>query len=114
MSLSENMLQHRNLFDLKAAITYLSVNCNSKSYPTKYQTYDEAWEELFINYDLLRKKLGDTRYEQVVDMTKQAKAHYDADETHLGSWLMQDIGEVICRRPPFAYPEDKYRWPRPG
>mgnify|MGYP000636465149 CR=1 FL=1 len=109
--LSKNMLRHRNLSELSDALSNIRSNVNSDAFPTKYQTYDEAWAELFINYDLLRSKLG-LLHEQIIDMTKQAKVHYETGERKLGSWLMQDIGEVVRGQPPFAYPEELYRWPK--
>lgn len=107
----------KTLGELADSIVYLSINCNAKQYPTDFQTYDEAWEEFRLNLDHLRGKLGEARHAQLVEMAVQAKAHYDAesqDQHHgfLGSWLMQDIEQVIKGKPPFAYPQELYRWPR--
>lgn len=119
----------QNLRELTENIVYLSTNCNHSSYPTEFQTYDEAWEELQQSLHHLRSKLGEERYAQLIEMTAQAKAHYDAayqagfvrrdpvcsgdpglDDIKLGSWLMQDIEQVVKGKPPFAYPAERYRW----
>jgi len=97
-----------SLSDLADSIISKRMYINAKD----YQTYDEAWEELFLSFDHLRKKLGEDRYDQIVDMAKQAKLHYDTDEIHWASWLMQDIEHFVRGKPPFAYPEEKYRWPK--
>lgn len=109
----------KNLTELKQSIVYLTTNCNHKSYPTEFHTYDEAWEELFQSFDHLSGKLGEMRYTQLVDMAKQAKAHYEAyygtDDTYqrrLGTRLMQDIEQIVDGKPPYAYPEELFRWPK--
>lgn len=103
--------------ELADSAVYLRMNCNAKQYPTEFQTYDEGWEELSQSLDHLRGKLGEARHTQLVDMAAQAKAHYDAEagdehQGFLGSWLMQDIEQIVRGKPPFAYPEELYRWPR--
>jgi hypothetical protein len=107
----------KSLSELVDSIVSLRTRCNHKNYPTEFQTYDEAWEELSLSLDHLRKKLGEDRYAQLVEMLAQAKAHYDArdadeHQSFLGSWLMQDIEQVIKKKPPYAYPEELYRWQR--
>ncbi|WP_324741836.1 hypothetical protein U8326_01100 [Tsuneonella sp. CC-YZS046] len=121
----------QNLQELRESIVYLTTNCNGSDYPTEFQTYDEGWDSLRQSLDHLRRKLGDARYAQLIEMTEQAKAHYDdgyamgpkpgvrpapgdagSEHIKLGSWLMQDIEQVVKGKPPFAYPEDLYRWPR--
>jgi len=117
-----------SLSQLTDSIVYLGTNCNHFSYPTEFQTYDEAWESLFASLSNLRLKLGELRYAQLVEMGTQAKSHYrDAydmnpsrvrlssdtpglNELKLGSWLLQDMGQVIKGKPPFAYPPELYRW----
>jgi len=107
----------KNLGELADRIISLRTHCNHSDYPTEFQAYDEAWDELRQNLNHLRGKLGDKRYAQLMDMAAQAKAHYDAEsedehQGFLGSWLMQDIEQVVRGKPPFAYPEELYRWPR--
>jgi hypothetical protein len=107
----------QNLRELTDSVVYLTTNCNHSDYPTEFQTYDEGWASLSQSLDHLRGKLGEVRYAQLVEMVAQAKAHYDAEgqdkhQGFLGSWLMQDIEQVVKDKPPFAYPHELYRWPR--
>ncbi len=107
----------QNTRDLLGSIVSLQLNCNAKDYPTEFKTYDEAWEELRLSFDHLRGKLGEGKYAQLVDMAAQAKAHYESESSDkqqlfLASWLMQDIEQVVKGKPPYAYPEELYRWPR--
>ncbi len=116
-----------NLFELSDSLTYLNLNCGSQKYPTEFQTYEEGWDSLDQSLDHLRPKLGQERYAQLVEMAAQAKTHYDEgyavndrtvevipgfDHIKLGSRLMQDMGRVVRNKPPYAYPEELYRWPR--
>ena len=121
----------QNLRELADSVVYLTTNCNASDYPTEFQTYGEAWDSLRQSLDHLRDKLGEERHAQLVEMTEQAKAHYDdgyamgpepgvrpapgaagSEHIKLGSWLMQDIEQVVKGKPPFAYPEELYRWQR--
>jgi len=121
----------QNLRELTDSVVYLRTNCNGSDYPTEFQTYDEGWYSLQQSLDHLRDKLGETRYSQLGEMVIQAKSHYDdgyrmgpkpgvrppsgspgSEHIKLGSWLMQDIEQVAKGKPPFAYPEELYRWPR--
>jgi hypothetical protein len=118
----------KTLGELADSVVYLNLSCGARRYPTEFQTYDEGWESLRQSLDHLRKKLGEARYTQLVDMAAQAKNYYDEgydlgergkevipgfDHIKLGSRLMQDIEQVVRGKPPFAYPEELYRWPRP-
>ncbi|MGK6321429.1 hypothetical protein [Sphingomonas sp. DT-204] len=117
----------QSLSELSDSITYLNLNCGSHSYPTEFQTYEEGWESLSQSLTHLRRKLGEARYTQLIEMAAQSKAHYDEgyalsdrtievipgfDHIKLGSRLMQDMGQIVRGKPPFAYPEELYRWPR--
>jgi hypothetical protein len=121
----------QNLRELTDNVVYLRTNCNDSDYPTEFQTYDEGWGSLRQSLDHLRAKLGDIRYAQLMEMVEQAKAHYDAgyasgpkpdvrstpddlglEHIKLGSWLMQDIEQVVKGKKPFAYPEELYSWSR--
>ena len=111
------ILLAKSLGELVDSIVGLCTHCNHRDYPTEFQTYEEAWEQRRQSLDHLRGKLGEDRYAQLVEMLAQAKAHYDAidsdeHESFLGSWLTQDIERVIKKKPPYAYPEELYRWPR--
>lgn len=102
----------KSLGNLVDQIIGVCTHSIEDDYPTPYQTFDEAWDNLGQSYDYLRDKLGERRYTQLVDMTAQAKAHFLAGETRLGGRLMQDMEQLVKNKPPFAYPEELYRWPR--
>ena len=107
----------KNLGELIDSVVSLTMYSNTKGFPNEFKTYDEAWKELHLSLDHLRGKLREARYAQLVEMLAQAKAHYDArdadeHQSFLGSWLMQDIEQVIKNKPPYAYPEELYHWPR--
>jgi len=84
----------------------------------------------------LRKRFGNAKADQLLDMLAQAKAHHeegwrltggksgpegwldskDAKTTgwrqrRIGNALLQDIQMVIRSRQPWAYPKELYRWP---
>jgi hypothetical protein len=58
----------------------------------------------------LRKRFGDAKADQLLDMIRQAKAHHDAGDK-LGSRLLQDVEMLVADRQPYAYPKELYRWP---
>lgn len=85
--------------------------------------FDGAFEQLFLGVDNLRRKFGDAKADQLLDMLHQAKAHFEWGHEHgseqgqaglrgsqLGCRLMQDIDMVIADRQPFSYPRELYRW----
>lgn len=107
------------LGEFRDSIVYLRTNCNAKNYPTEFQTYEEGWESLFLSLDHLKGKFDEARFTQLFEMLAQAKAHYnnevqtqDEEQGFLGSWLMQDIEQVVKGKAPYAYPEHLYRWSR--
>ena len=75
----------------------------------------------------LRKKLGDDKANQLLEMLGQSKAHHEAGwamngekvapqgpgwpEVCLGNHLLQDIEMVVLDRQPWAYPKEPYCWP---
>lgn len=74
-----------------------------------YYDFEGTYYTLERGVENLRKKLGDTKADQLLDMIRQAKAHHEADDK-LGSRLLQDIEMVIADRLPYAYPKELYRW----
>lgn len=117
------------LRELAGDVVYLRTNCNAGDYPTEFETYEEAWNSLHQSLNNVRGKLGERCYAQLLEMTVQAKAHYDdgyalgpapgirpprgafgSEHIKLGSWLMQDIEQLLKGKGPFAYPDDLYRW----
>ena len=75
-------------------------------------TFDEGFESIDKSIEHLQSKLTSARSDQLISMSAQAKRHFEAGESKLGAWLMQDMERVIKRESPFAYPEHLYRWPR--
>lgn len=98
------------LSDLVGEIIGVRTHSIEGDCPTDYQTYDEAWENLRESLASLRGKLNERRYSQLVEMAEQAKYHFDIGEIKLGARLMQDMEQVVKDKPPFAYPEEHYRW----
>jgi hypothetical protein len=58
----------------------------------------------------LRRKIGDSKADQLLEMLSQAKAHYEAGDNKLGGSLMEDTKMVLMDRQPWAYPKELYRW----
>ncbi len=58
----------------------------------------------------LRKRFGDAKANQLLEMLALAKAHYEAGENRLGGPLLQDAQMVLMDRQPWAYPKELYRW----
>lgn len=81
-------------------------------FPTEFLTADQAWRRLEIGIVDIRSELGEERADQIREMLAVARAHYEAGEHHLGSWLMQDIEQVTRGTAPYAYPAESYPWPR--
>jgi len=89
----------------------------------------------------LRKRFGDAKADQLLDMLAKAKAHHEEgwrltggkapgdrprwweskeahrvkcrgwSQTRLGNALLQDIEMVVRGRQPWAYPRELYAWP---
>lgn len=115
----------KNIRELRGEIVYLRTNCNSRDYPTEFQTYSEAWESLDQSIRCLNAELGDQRYSMLIKMMVKAKGHYDDgyaindrsievmpgfDHIKLGSRLLQDMEQVVNGKEPFAYPKELYEW----
>jgi len=65
---------------------------------------------LELGVENLRKRFGDAKADQLLDMIWQAKKHHEANDK-LGSRLLQDVEMVVADRQPYAYPKQLYRWP---
>jgi hypothetical protein len=74
------------------------------------EDFDGSYHSLERGVENLRKKFGDTKSDQLLDMIRQAKKHHEANDK-LGSRLLQDVEMVIANRQPYAYPPELYRWP---
>ena len=75
-----------------------------------YEDFDGAFYVLSKGVENLRKRFGDVKANQVLEMLTQAKAHYEAGENKLAGALMEDAKMVIMKRQPWAYPKELYRW----
>src|SRR5579859_2114854 len=112
----------KNIRDLVGRIVWVRTNTTSYSYPRFGKSLEDAWKELRINIEGLRRQLGDARTDQVLDMCSHAQQHFrDAyekspersskpgmagfEDLKLGSNLMQDVEWVVRGREPFAYPK---------
>jgi hypothetical protein len=114
--------------ELRDAVTFVMAHAPDHGFPDwTGLDFDGGFERLFLGVENLRRRFGDTKADQLQDMLRQAKQHFNDGHAlggeqgqpgflniGWGCWLMQDVSEVIGDRPPFAYPEDLYRWPRPS
>jgi hypothetical protein len=74
-----------------------------------YYDFEGTYYTLEHGVENLRKKFGDAKADQLLDMIRQAKAHHEANDK-LGSRLLQDVEMVVADRQPYAYPKELYRW----
>jgi len=122
------LVEVKSTRELVGRIVWVRTNSSTYAYPRFGKTLEEAWEELRFNIERMRRKMGDVRTNQVLDMCGQAQQHFkDAyeksptrspepgepgfEDLKLGSRLMQDVEWVARGREPFAYPKELYRWP---
>lgn len=82
-----------------------------RQFPETYD-FDGTFYSMTRGVENLRKRFGDAKADQLLDMLAQAKAHYEADHNRLGGALMEDATMVVTDRKPWAYPEELYRWRR--
>lgn len=59
---------------------------------------DGAYEQLEYSLGLVREKLGDARYHQLVDMARQSKQMFVDDDLKNGILLLQDMRKLL-RKP---------------
>ena len=101
------------LGQLSDQLSALRLYAAENEFTPWYENADEAYDHFRRSLEHLRKKLGDEKYRELSDMLEQARAHFevgDLDSRKLGSWLMQDMGEIIRKGAPFAYPKEMWRW----
>ncbi len=99
--------------------------------------FDGIFFSIAEGIENLRKRFGDAKANQLLDMLAQAKAHHEQGwrlrdsesppenwleskdaptewpgrwQTRIGNGLLQDIQMVIRSRQPWAYPKELYRW----
>ena len=102
----------RNIRDLVGLIIVVTTDACRDEWPrSNVMTFDEGFESIRQSIQHLRGKLGDALARQLLEMTEQAKAHFEDGEIRFGGRLMQDIEYVAQGKKPFAFPEEMYRWP---
>lgn len=76
----------------------------------EHEDFDGIFYSMTRGVENLRKRFGDVKADQLLDMLAQAKAHYEAGDIKLGGALMEDSKMVVIDRQPWAYPAELYRW----
>lgn len=95
---------------LRDRIVTTLMRAPTRQFPEDYGLdFEGAYYSLEKGVENLRKKFGDAKADQLLDMIRQAKAHHEAGDK-LGSRLLQDVEMVIADRQPYAYPKQLYRW----
>ena len=95
---------------LRNLIVTTLMRAPTRHFPEDYGSdFDGAYYSLERGVENLRKKFGDAKADQLLDMIRQAKAHHEANDK-LGSRLLQDVEMVVADRQPYAYPKELYRW----
>lgn len=95
--------------ELKAQISDAMLRAPEREFDD-YEDFDGVFYSMFKCVENLRKRFGDVKANQVLEMLSQAKSHYEADENKLAGALMEDAKMVIMKRQPWAYPKELYRW----
>jgi len=93
---------------LRIAIIDTMMRSPSRKFPDGYD-FDGAYRVLERGVEKLRKRFGDAKADQLLDMIRQAKTHHECGDT-LGSRLLQDVEMLVANRRPYAYPKELYRW----
>jgi hypothetical protein len=89
--------------------------------------FDGTFYSLQQGVENLRKKFGDAKANEILEMLAQSKAHHETGwasngekyapkgpgwrDVCLGNYLLQDVEMVVRDRQPWAYPKELYRWP---
>jgi hypothetical protein len=116
----------QNLRELQCELVALRTYAIDDDWRPWYKDANEAYKNFALSLKHLRKKLGDAKYLKLINMMEIAGKHFEEghakggkvdepgdDDIKRGSWLMQDMGQVIRNKPPFAYPHDEWRWGEP-
>lgn len=80
-----------------------------RQFPESYD-FDGTFHSMFLGVENLRKRVGDTTANQLLEMLAQAKKHYETSDNKLGGALMADSEAVLVGRQPWAYPKELYHW----
>ena len=94
---------------LRGVISNAMLSAPRRQFP-HYEDFEGAFYTMTLGVENLRKKLGEEKADQLLDMIATAKAHYEAGENKLGGALMEDAKMVLIDRQPWAYPKELYRW----
>jgi hypothetical protein len=119
--------------DLAGQIKVAILSLPRRKFLTTILSDEEIWDFDGTYYSLeqgvenLRKRFGEAKANQILEMLAQSKAHHAAgwrlngqqvvpdgpgwQEVCLGNHLLQDTEMVVRDRQPWAYPKDLYRWP---
>ena len=114
MRYPENLIP-KTIRDLRGAIVVAAMEIPRGEFTRSpitgeaYYDFEGTYYTLERGVENLRKKFGDTKADQLLDMIRQAKQHHEAGDK-LGSRLLQDVEMVIAERQPYAYPKELYRW----
>ncbi len=131
---------------LKDVLGVAILNCATRKFPSTVADSKPFFDFEGIFYSMqrgvenLRKRFGDAKADQLLDMLAQAKVHHEEGwrltggkppppdrpkwweskdaptkmpgwwQRRLGNALLQDMQMVIMSRQPWAYPKELYRW----
>lgn len=94
---------------LRMGISNAMLHAPRRQFPD-WEDFDGVFHSMTLGVENLRKKLGEKKAGQLLEMLATAKAHYEAGENKLGGALMEDAKMVLIDRQPWAYPKELYRW----
>lgn len=130
--------------DLNDLIGVAILTSSTRKFPTStidgrpYYDFDGIFYSIAQGIEGLRKRFGEAKANQLLDMLAQAKTHHEEGwrlrsdtvppanwyenkdaptkwpgrwQARIGNGLLQDIQMVIRSRQPWAYPKELYRWP---
>lgn len=131
---------------LRDTIGVAILNCPKRIFPSTifdgrpFYDFEGIFFAIQFGIENLRKRFGDVKTDQLLDMLAQAKAHHEEGwkltggedppndrpnwweseeaqrempgwwQRRLGNALLQDMQMVIMKRQPWAYPRELYRW----
>ena len=95
--------------ELRDHISDTMLRAPRRQFPESYD-FDGTFYSMSRGVENLRKRFGDAKANQILEMLAQAKVHYEAGENKLGGALMEDANMVVMKRQPWAYPKELFRW----
>jgi hypothetical protein len=131
---------------LKDILGMAILNCATRKFPgtmadsNPFFDFDGIFYSIQRGIENLRRRFGDAKADQLIEMLAQAKAHHEEGwrltggkpppvdrpkwwesknastelpgwwQRRLGNALLQDMQMVIMGRQPWAYPKELYRW----